>query len=113
MIWLLRWKDGKAARSFAEAYRGSSRLVAERADLPAVPEVVVAGVSTVVVSPSLRPLVPELIERAEIRPYASFSRWVEEGCFPEAGCPEAEPSPAFAILREDAPVAQLDRAGDF
>ncbi len=113
VIWLLRWKDGKAARSFAEAYRGSSRLVAERADLPAVPEVVVAGVSTVVVSPSLRPLVPELIERAEIRPYASFSRWVEEGCFPEAGCPEAEPSPAFAILREDAPVAQLDRAGDF
>jgi hypothetical protein len=90
LIWLLRWRDNKAARSFAEAYRGSGGLVAERADLPGVPEVVVSGLSTLVVSPSLRSLAADLIKRAEIRSYASFSRWVEEGCFPEAACPEAE-----------------------
>jgi hypothetical protein len=101
VIWLLRWKNAKAARRFAEAYGGSAQLVAERADLAGVPQVVVAGSSTVIVSPALRSLVSQVIKRAEIRPYASFSRWVEEGCFPEPACPEAEPLERRAATSQD------------
>jgi hypothetical protein len=90
LLWLLRWGTPEAARSFARAYRTFAAAAADRAELDAAPEAVVLDRTTVVVSPDLVRLVPELTQRVDSRLYASLSRWMGEGCFPDRSCLRAE-----------------------
>jgi hypothetical protein len=87
VVWLLRWDNHEVAQRFATAYRKTAPAAAARAGLPKRAEVVVGGHTTLVLSPSLLSLAAELVDRAEIRRYAAFTEWVEQGCFPESSCP--------------------------
>ncbi len=90
LIWLTRWRDAASAADFGRAYNEIAPLAAARAGLAHTPEVVTVGRSTVILSPSLRPMAGDLIDRTEIRAYASFVDWVNDDCFTEEKC--ADPS---------------------
>ena len=90
LLWVLRWEDEESARVFAEAYRVAAPAAAKAAALPEVPVIQVDGRDTLVVSPRLSGLADEFLAATEFRPYATFSDWIGDGCFPELECPKAD-----------------------
>lgn len=89
LVWLTRWDSPAAAARFADAYRAIATRVAANAPLSGLPEVVVRDRSVLVVTPGVSAHVDWLFSSSEIRAYATFVQWRDDGCFPETPCPDA------------------------
>ena len=126
LAWLTRWRSEAAANAFASRYRGIAASIAVAAPLSGEPELMRAGRTVLVYTPGLVAELELILDGAEIRRYPSLASWIGDDCFTESPCPTPAPDPAVAPLESGAtpprsrylrpwraPVAQLDRAGDF
>lgn len=87
LAWWVRWTDAEAAASFARRYGTLADKIARSAPLSGPPSVIQRGRDTLVLTPGLRKRAELLLERGEAHAYTSFQAWLDEGCFPDRGCP--------------------------
>ena len=83
-IWVSRWRDHDAARTFAAAYNAmASKAQGTAADLARVD---VDGNDVWILPDSLEALRSPLPEAMTVRTFHDMAEWAAAGCFPQPGC---------------------------
>lgn len=88
LLWFTRWSTAEQAARFAAAYRKVLPGIAKRAGLSGVPEILLRERSALVRTRLFGEVGDGLDEKVEVRPYSSFGAWLQDGCFPDEGCPQ-------------------------
>ena len=85
-VWMSRWRNSEAAQTFAAHYRSIAPLASGETGFSSSPRVEVDQETVWIVPPSLGALTRVLKDAVDVRAYADFRDWVEDGCFPQEAC---------------------------
>ena len=85
-VWISRWRSPEAARTFAAHYQAIAPMASDETGFSSSPRVEVDQETVWIVPPALAALTPVLRDAVDVRAYADFRDWVDDGCFPQEAC---------------------------